>query len=72
MHGDFSLEGRWLTLSGERCRVFVVESVRGGFFTWCDDPCERVVISFRNARAAIEAGLGRAARTELDKSTIEP
>lgn len=60
MAGDLSHGGRWLTLPGDRFRVFVVESSRGGYFTWCDDPEERVVIHFRDAREAIEAGLRRA------------
>ncbi len=58
--GDLLHGGRWLTLAGDRFRVFVVESWRGGYFTWCDDPDERAVIFFRDARAAIEGGLGRA------------
>jgi len=61
LNGDLSHGGRWLTLSGDRFRVFVVESPRGGYFTWCDDSDEQAVIFFRDARAAIEGGLGRAA-----------
>jgi len=72
LNGDFSLRGRWLTLAGDRCRVFVVESPRGGFFTWCDDPGERVVIFFRDARAAIEAGLRRAAAERQVETRTEP
>ena len=60
LNGDISLEGRWLTLPGDRFRVFVVESSRGGFFTWCDDPAERAVIFCRDAREAIQVGLSRA------------
>ena len=61
LHGDLSHGGRWLTLAGDRFRVFVVESARGGYFTWCDYPAERTVVFHRDARAAIEAGLRRAA-----------
>ncbi len=60
LNGHISLGGRWLTLAGDRCRVFVVESPRGGYFTWCDDPDERTVLFLRDARTAIECGLGRA------------
>ena len=59
--GDLLHEGRWLTLSGDRFRVFVVASTRGGYFTWCDDPEECAVIFRRDAREAIEVGMGRAA-----------
>ena len=61
LNGDVSLDGCWLTLAGDRFRVFVVASARGGFFTWCDDPGERAVLFRRDARAAIAAGLRRAA-----------
>jgi len=58
LHGDLSHGGRWLTLAGNRFRVFVVASARGGYFTWSDHPTERTVV-FR--REAIETGLRRAA-----------
>jgi len=61
LDGDLSLDGRWLTLAGDRFRIFVVASARGGYFTWCDDPAERTVLFQRDARAAIATGLRRAA-----------
>lgn len=62
LDGEFALEGRWLTLRGERCRVFVAQTAAGnGFYTWCDDPAERDVQVYGDPRQAIEAGLRRAA-----------
>ena len=69
VRGDLSHGGRWLTLSGDRFRVFVVASSRGGYFTWCEDPAERTVVFHREARAAIEAGLGRAADGPREPTT---
>jgi len=60
--GRISPSGRLATLDGERCRVYVVEAPRGGgFYTWCDDPAERLVQHYPEAEAAIRAGLRRAA-----------
>ena len=61
LNGHLSHGGRWLTLAGDRFRVFVVASPRGGYFTWCDDPGERTVIFVRDARGAIQVGMERAA-----------
>ncbi len=61
LNGHISHGGRWLTLPGDRFPVYVVESSRGGYFTWCDDPGERAVIHLRHALEAIEVGLRRAA-----------
>ncbi len=72
LNGALSHGGRWLTLSGDRVRVFVVESPRGGYFTWCDDPDERAVIFLRDPRAAIEHGLGRAAERRPGTTTTHP
>lgn len=59
--GQISLSGRWVTLDGERCRVHVFEGPRGrGYYSWCDDPTERVVEHFDDPTAAILAGLRRA------------
>jgi len=61
--GEVALSGRWLTLDGARCRVYVAEAPRGhGFFTWCDDPAERAVEYHPDPTAAILAGLRRADR----------
>ncbi len=60
--GEMSLDGRWVTLRGERCPVYVIETGSGEFFTWCDDPLERTVKGFLDPCAAIVAGMQRAAR----------
>lgn len=61
LDGEVALGGRWLTLQGERCRVFVAQTAVGeGFFTWCDDPEQRAVEGYADPRQAIEAGLLRA------------
>ena len=63
---EVSLAGRWATLRGERCAVFVFETLSAdGYLTWCDDPDNRTVEYYRSADEAIEAGLQRAARQEL-------
>ena len=72
LNGHISHGGRWLTLAGDRFRVFVVASSRGGYFTWCDDPGERTVIFLRDPRAAIEHGLGRAAERRPGTTTTHP
>jgi len=72
LNGDLSHGGRWLTLWGDRFRVFVVASPQGGYFTWCDDPGERTVIFLRDPRAAIEHGLGRAAERRPGTTTTHP
>lgn len=62
LSGRVDASGRWLTLDGEGCRVFVAEARRGGaYYTWCDDPNERVVEHYPDPTAAILAGLRRAA-----------
>jgi len=72
LNGHISHGGRWLTLAGDRFRVFVVASPRGGYFTWCDDPAERAVLFRRDAREAIEHGLGRAAERRPGTTTTHP
>jgi hypothetical protein len=63
LSGRVEPSGRWLTLDGERCRVYVAESRRGGgYYTWCDDPADRVVEHYPDPGAAIRAGLRRAAQ----------
>lgn len=56
-----ALGGRWLTMQGERCAVYVAETATGEYFTWCDDPVERSVKAYGDPRQAILAGLQRAA-----------
>jgi hypothetical protein len=63
LEGEVSLAGRWLKLQGERATVYVAETSWGsGFYTWCDDPCERSVELYSDPVEAIQAGLRRAAR----------
>ncbi len=59
---DVSLGGRWAEFQGERRRVYVFETARGGYYTWCDDPLDRKVEIYRNPVEAIQAGLRRAAK----------
>ncbi len=61
LKGHISHGGHWLTLAGDRFRVFVVASPRGGYFTWCDGSGERGVLFYPDAHSAIEVGLRRAA-----------
>ena len=62
LQGELSLGGRWVTLRGERCAVYVVEAAWGThYYTWCDDPAERTVQSYLDPIQAIQAGLRRAA-----------
>ncbi len=64
VEGQVTLSGRWATLDGERCRVYVAEAPHGrGFYSWCDDPAERAVEHHPEAAGAILAGLRRAAWT---------
>ena len=60
--GEVTHGGRWITVQGERCRVYVVESLGRGYFTWCDDPLTRAVEAYPDAVEAIHAGLRRAER----------
>jgi hypothetical protein len=63
LEGTISLSGRWLVLNEDGTRVFVVEASRGGgYYSWCEDPAERVVEYYPDASAAILAGLRRAGR----------
>jgi hypothetical protein len=59
--GEIALGGRWVTLRGERCRVYLVEAEwRDVYYTWCDDPRERAVETYPDPETAIRAGLRRA------------
>jgi hypothetical protein len=62
LDGEVALAGRWVTLRGERCLVYVVETGQGAdFYTWCDDPQARTVEHYHDPVTAIQAGLHRAA-----------
>lgn len=61
LEGESALAGRWVTLQGERCAVYVVDSRRDGYYTWCDDPESRTVQFYLDPTEAIQAGLRRAA-----------
>ncbi len=59
--GQFELSGRWATLRGERCVVFVVEAPNAeGYYTWCGDPAARSVEFYPEPDQAIVAGMRRA------------
>ncbi len=61
LEGRFELPGRWATLRGERCAVFVVEAANGeGYYTWCDDPADRAVEFYTAPAQAIRDGMRRA------------
>ncbi len=57
--GEITLGGRWLTLHGNRCPVYVVQAATGEYFTW------------RDPREAIVAGLQRAARHETEERSTD-
>ncbi len=68
LDGDISLSGRWVTLQGERCLVYVLEGPWGaGYYAWCDDPDERVVERYSDPTEAILAGLRRASRRDSNR-----
>lgn len=63
LHGKIELSGRWVTLDGERCAVYVVEERDGaGYYSWCADEQARTVERYRDPVTAIERGLRRAAK----------
>ena len=63
LQGKVELSGRWVTLAGERCPVYVVEDRWGtGYYSWCGDEQARTVEFFRDPATAIEMGLRRAAK----------
>ncbi len=60
--GEVALGGRWVTLEGARCRVYVVMTDRGnGYYGWCGVPGDRTVAAYTDATTAILDGLRRAA-----------
>ncbi len=67
VHGTIELAGRWATIEGARCLVYVVEAAHGaGFFTWCDAPHARTLELYRDPVEAIRAGLRRAAHDDVE------
>lgn len=63
LHAKVELDGRWVTLAGERCAVYVVEARWGaGYYSWCADAQARTVEWYRDPATAIEMGLRRAAK----------
>lgn len=62
LEGEIALAGRWVRLQGERYRVYVVETIADGYYSWCDAPEERAVIGYPDPTEAIQDGLRRAAR----------
>jgi hypothetical protein len=72
---ETSLAGRWTKLHGERCAVYVIEAAwAAGFYSWCDDPLDRVVEHHSDPIEAIRAGLKRASdpKNEADVCVREP
>lgn len=70
LQGEISLSGRWVTLQGELCTVYVLEGPWGaGYYAWCDDPAERVVERYADPTEAILAGLRRATSPDSDRDT---
>ncbi|HSH81014.1 MAG TPA: hypothetical protein VLA19_20975 [Herpetosiphonaceae bacterium] len=66
LEGEITLAGRSVTLQSERCAVYIVESRRDGYYTWCDDPWARTVEFYLDPTAAIQAGMRRAMRPETE------
>jgi hypothetical protein len=60
--GEVALGGRWVKVQGERCAVYVIESVGQGYYMWCDHPEARLVQSYSDPTEAIQTGLRRAER----------
>src|SRR5919199_2646860 len=57
------LDGRWIVLQGERCRVNVVTTPWGDrYYTWCDDREGRTIEAHDDPNTAILTGLRRAAQ----------
>lgn len=72
---ETSLAGRWTKLQGKRCAVYVVEAAwAASFYSWCDDPLDRVVEHHSDPIEAIRAGLKRASdpKSEPDPGVGEP
>ncbi len=64
------LNGRWITIQGERCRVHIVEAAWGGkYYTWCEQPGDRTIEAFSDPYAAIRQGLRRAVNRHSGQSS---
>lgn len=65
LDGEIALGGRWVTLRGEHCLVYVAEALWGaGYYTWCDAEPARAVERYAGPVEAIQAGLWRAAHLD--------
>ncbi len=67
LDGEVTPSGRWVVLRGDRFAVYVIQAATGEYFTWCDDPAERIVKAYRDPREAILAGLKRAAEHDQEQ-----
>lgn len=68
LNGEIALAGRWITIQGEQCVVYVIEATwSDSYYTWCADPAARAVEVYRDPTDAILAGLRRAARPSLEQ-----
>ncbi len=66
--GDLALAGRWATLQGTRCTVFVAQAGVSGYLTWCGAPCDGAVEFYLTPIQAIEAALRRASGQGMEES----
>jgi hypothetical protein len=61
LEAETELSGRWVKIQGERCAAYVAEAPwAAGFYSWCDDPQDRVVEHHADPAEAIRAVLNRA------------
>jgi hypothetical protein len=58
--GEIEMSGSWVRIQGERCRAYVAEVARGGYYTWCDDRHNRSIRYYRTPSDAIRAAIERA------------
>ncbi len=68
VNGDLVLAGRWVTLQGTRCTVFVAQAGISRYLTWCGAPCDGAVEFYLTPIQAIEAGLRRASGQGMEES----
>ena len=59
--GEWANAGTWVTMRGDRCLVYVVETSATTYLTWCGSPGEHTVELYHTPKAALQAGLRRAA-----------
>ncbi len=70
---ETNLGGRWAKLHGERASFYVAETAwGGGFLTWCDAPCSRVVEFYPDPVQAIQSGLRRSAQPDDARAERRP